>query len=119
MNRARKFLILLLMLCAILVPQSAFAAAAHLTPNLNSSNEATAYKATYRYVVTKDSVFILSPNWVRLGMVNTGDACHETGDYNYCAIHNGYSFVYVQMDSGANKGVKGWVCLDYLRNTGR
>lgn len=122
----KKFIcrVLSTLLAVTFIPQVIFAAPVNSVKDVNSDyNYMLESSMQTRNIMHKtpicNNVSILNENFKRFGVINKGDACQVSKKYNYCAIHNGYSYEYVDVQSGVWRGYSGWVCLDYLEEDSR
>lgn len=110
----RKFKVLTTALCMctmLSAPFTSLAATPQVTPEAYSM-EVTPY-ALYKGRITGNNVNIRADNWTSLGQVNKGET-YTIETTIYAKEYNGNYYRYITMTSGANRGLSGWVAVQYL-----
>ncbi len=94
-------------------PMTAFAS----QPTSSTVETVTPYANIWYGVITANNVNLRTSNGTSIGQVNNGDTF--TIDLSLDGLYfNGIYYRLVTMTSGQNKGISGWVSVDYMRITG-
>lgn len=111
----KKFKILSAALCVstmLSAPLTTLASTSEAIPEVYSMTT-TPYDLFHGHI-TGDNVNIRADNWTSLGHVNKGDT-YTIETTIPAKEYNGSYYRYITMTSGQNKGVSGWVAVQFLQ----